>query len=162
MSKNKIYKYKKCAEAESLSHSAKQLAKGLLRLFREKPDIDPLHREMFLHQVLWKITEAETKHKHRTRFCSLAAYGLSGDKLNHDHVYPRTRMVRKLLDCHPDQVDEILDLAVGCTVTRAEHLKLNKYEEFDGWERYRKAEIRIVDVKETQLRGEIQFSPETP
>lgn len=71
-------------------------------------------------------------------------------------------MVRKLLDCHPDQVDEILDLAVGCTVTREEHLKLNEYEEFDGWERYRKAEIRIVDVKETQLRGKIQFSPETP
>lgn len=71
-------------------------------------------------------------------------------------------MVRKLLDCHPGQVDEILDLAVGCTVTRAEHLELNKCDEFDGWERYRKAGIRVVDVKGSQLRGETQFSPETP
>jgi hypothetical protein len=31
---------------------------------------------MVLDAALWKITEAESHHKHRTRFCSIAVFGI--------------------------------------------------------------------------------------
>jgi hypothetical protein len=151
-----------CFDAESRLHSAKRLTKGLLIPFRENPDIVLLHREKFLHEALWKITEAETINKHRTRYCSYTAFTLPESNLRHDHVYQRSKMVNNLLDCGPEQVDEILAKAVGCAVTLEEHYSLNKCAQYDGWDRYQKVGIKVVDVMKTQESGgKIQFHPKT-
>jgi hypothetical protein len=48
----------------------------------------------------------------------------------------------------PEAVTRILNKAVGCIVTKAEHDKLRQFErDFDGWERYRQAGIVIIDME---------------
>ena len=43
-------------------------------------------------------------------------------------------------------MDEIVSKAVACTITREEHLILNKYKNLDGWKRYREAGITVIDA----------------
>ena len=138
------YEYKLHANAEARKRSAISLVKLLLQ---KNVDILPEHREECLNIALWKITEAESAHKHRTRFCSEAALTATREDLRHDHVFQRAVMVKELISCHPDQVDEILAKAVACTITKQEHIILNKHKRFDGWDRYKNANIRVIDTK---------------
>jgi hypothetical protein len=60
-------------------------------------------------------------------------------------------MISALLKATPEQVDGILETAVGCTVTLYEHFRLHQFDEEDGWERYRRAGIAVTNT-ETGLR----------
>ena len=55
-------------------------------------------------------------------------------------------MIDALIEAAPDQIDEILTLAVGCTVTREEADRLLQFDSDYGWERYRKAGIEVLDT----------------
>lgn len=45
-----------------------------------------------------------------------------------------------------EEVDGILKDAVGCVVTRDEHTRLKAFDQEYGWERYRKAGLRVMDT----------------
>jgi hypothetical protein len=67
--------------------------------------------------------------------------------LRHDHVLQRKYMVDALLNANHEAVATILNKAIGCIVTKAEHDKLRQFANFDGWERYRQAGIVIIDME---------------
>ncbi len=102
--------------------------------------------------LLWKVSLAESS-KYRTRFQSEGARGRSGEvKLQHDHVFQRSKMIAKLMKARGRKVDVILRKAFGCTVTSKEHTRLSKFDKkYDGWERYRKARIKVIDTQ-TDMR----------
>ena len=56
-------------------------------------------------------------------------------------------MIDDLDQSGPNSVDEIVSKAVACTITREEHLILNGHNDLDGWERYRKAGITVIDAR---------------
>jgi hypothetical protein len=55
-------------------------------------------------------------------------------------------MIDALIGATPAQIDEILALAIGCTVTREEADRLLQFDSDYGWERYRKAGIEVLDT----------------
>jgi hypothetical protein len=56
-------------------------------------------------------------------------------------------MIARLEKAPPNGVDEILDKAVGCSVTLEEHDLLKSFDDEYGWERYRKAGIIVIDTQ---------------
>jgi hypothetical protein len=56
-------------------------------------------------------------------------------------------MVKALLKATPDEVEDIVGVAIGCTVTKDEHLTLNQFKSWDGWERYLRAGITVMDME---------------
>jgi hypothetical protein len=134
--------------AKERRHSAVALVKSLLR---ESPGLLLEHRREFLRLALWKITEAECpgNRKYETRFRSQAVISASSvaKKLRHDHVFQRGKMVDELLLAGPEFVEHILDKAIGCTVTEDEDDRLRAHKDTDGWDRYKKAGITVVDTK---------------
>ena len=122
-------------------------------VFENRHVLLPDHNKEFLRIVLCKITEAEPKHKKRTRYCSLEAFlNPMPENLEHEHVIPVKTMRETLLSGSIEQVDLILRTALACTVTKEEHYKkLGKVaRSISGWERYHEAHIPVVDVKATQ------------
>lgn len=131
--------------AEERRRSAVVLIKTLL----EEPGLWPKHRREFLKIALFKLTEAEGVSKYKTRLRSEAslAASFSDRDLRHDHVFQRADMVEALMQAKPGDVDEIINRAVGCTVTKNEHRLLDQFKNSDGWERYRKANIVVIDME---------------
>ena len=122
-----------------------QLVKLLLA--HKDPLILRAHLRELLTTLLWKLTEADSS-KYKTRYQSQAAIERSaGVKLRHEHVYQRAKMIDALLKAELEQMDEILGLAIGCTVTTEEHALLALFDSDYGWERYRKAGITVMDTK---------------
>jgi hypothetical protein len=56
-------------------------------------------------------------------------------------------MIALLIKARPDEVDRILQDAVGCTVTNEEHRLLKRFDGEYGWERYRKAGLTVIDTQ---------------
>jgi len=56
-------------------------------------------------------------------------------------------MASKLIKANPDSAKDILKDAIGCTVTKDEHDRLNMIKNCDGWQRYREAGIRVWDTE---------------
>ena len=141
--------------AEERKCSAIVLAKTLLQ---EVPGLLPEHRRECLSIALWKYTEAEGLSKHKTRFRSKASLAAPSD-LRHDHVFQRANMIDALMQAKPEDIEEILKNAVGCTVTKEEHTLLERFKHLDGWERYRQAGIIVIDM-ETEKPREFPASRE--
>lgn len=132
-------------QAEKRKRSAVALIKVLLA--NNKPEVLPAHIKELLSILLRKITEAEAS-KHKTRYQSQGAIGCSNeDKLRHDHVYQRSRMIDALLKAKPEDVDGILKDDIACTVTIDEHRRLAAFDHEYGWDRYRKAGLVVIDTK---------------
>lgn len=93
------------------------------------------------------MTEAEAP-KYKVRFRSAGSFR-RGAKLQHDHVYERAEMADALI-ANPLHADKILDLAIGCVVTKDEHSRLAAISRLDpglnGWERYRETGIVVLDT----------------
>src|SRR5438445_2518522 len=104
-------------ESEARKRSAATLIKDLLA--DKPPGVLPFHRRQLLTVLLWKLTLAEST-KYNTRFQSARALR-DKDKLRHDHVFQRSKMIAALEKATPDEVDDILKIAVGCTITKEEH-----------------------------------------
>jgi hypothetical protein len=137
-------------QSEARKRSAVTLIKYLLA--EKKPEVLSIHYRELLKILLWKITEAESFHKHETRFQSQQALKC-GDKakLRHDHVYQRAKMSAALEKAAPHKVDVILKKACGCTVTTKEHDRLSRFDrEYDGWDRYRRARIVVIDTQKNR------------
>jgi hypothetical protein len=133
-------------QSEARKRSAVALAKVLLPAKDDQTILRDHLREL-LHALLWKTTEAECKsknYKYETRYQSQDALKFrQKGNLRHEHVFPCAKMIDALL-AQPERAEEILETAVGCTVTIAEHLRLRSDE--DGWKRYRKAGIVVMDI----------------
>jgi hypothetical protein len=68
-------------------------------------------------------------------------------------------MIDALMQAKPEDIEEILKNAVGCTVTKEEHTLLERFKHLDGWERYRQAGIIVIDM-ETEKPREFPASRE--
>ena len=131
-------------QADERKRSAVALTKVLLET-KNDPTILLTHFRELLRILLWKLTQAESS-THKTRFQSRGALRCRNKgNLRHDHVFQCAKMIDALL-ANPERADEILGTAIGCTVTKAEHAHLHKFDDEDGWERYRKAEIVVMDT----------------
>jgi hypothetical protein len=138
--------FKPHPQADKRRRSAVTLIKYLLA--DKTPQVLPVHRRELLGILLWKVTEAECSNKHRTRFQSQGALDAKGrSKLCHEHVFQRKKMIESLEKAAPGEVDGILDIAVGCSVTVEEHDLLKLFDDEYGWERYRKARIIVIDTQ---------------
>ena len=137
--------FKPHPESEERKRSAVTLIKYLLA--ESRPEVLPAHYEELLDVLLWKITEAESP-KYKTRFQSEGASGCRDTtNLRHDHVFQRKKIITALEKAAPHKVEDILKTAFGCTVTIKEHTRLSKFaKEYDGWARYRKAGIVVIDT----------------
>jgi hypothetical protein len=127
----------------------KTSASALIKLVLEnkKPEILPEHLRELLTTLLWKLTEAESHNKYSTRYQTEGAMACRAkSKLRHEHVYQRNQMIGRLLNAKLEEVDGILENAVGCTVTIDEHSRLAKSDDEYGWERYRKAGLVVIDT----------------
>ncbi len=164
MSKNRQYCYRVYPNAEARIRSAKCLITLLRNLLLQNPEIIDEHPTDILGTAIWKLTEAETR-KYETRYCSKAVWDSRHsieDKLNHEHVFQKSLMAKELLKCADTSVEEILDKAVACVVFEKEHkTQLQMCEKFDGWERYKRAGIVVVDAKRTTDPNNPIYVPET-
>jgi hypothetical protein len=138
--------FKPHPQSEARKRSAVTLIKYLLA--EKKPEVLPTHYRQLMRLLLWKITEAESP-KHKTRFQSQGALTCRDKvELRHDHVFQRAKMIAALEKATARKVDVILKRAFGCTVTSTEHARLSKFDkEYDGWARYRKAGITVIDTQ---------------
>jgi hypothetical protein len=134
MGKSKTYEFAEHKSSQARLQSAVELIRLLLQ---PNSSILPEHRQEFLSIALWKITEAESVNKHRTRLCSQAVFEAPECECRHDHVFQRAVMVRQLLCGASTEIERILEKAIACTITKEEHSLLSAYSHLDGWERYR-------------------------
>ncbi|MCD4666814.1 hypothetical protein K8R47_03320 [archaeon] len=102
-----------------------------------------LKKELF-DILIWKITEINGKYN--TKYRSEGALGVKDVKqLHHEHVMTRKKSKEKLESAKSiEEIKKILDNLQACIVTREEHKKLDN--KIDGWERYKKAGIKVFDV----------------
>ena len=92
--------------------SAATLIKYLLA--EKNPEVLSFHLQQLLSVLLWKITEAESSHKHKTRLQSQGAKDCSDEtKLRHDHVFQRSKMIAAMEKAAPHELDDILKIAIG-------------------------------------------------
>jgi len=136
--------FKSHPKADERRRSAVAIIRVLLS--NKKPEVLPEHLRELLDTMLWKITEADGKYK--TRHQCVGALQCKNKKLlRHDHVYPKEKMIDALLNAKPENVEEILAIAVGCIVTVEEHLRLSQFDgEHYGWSRYRRAGVVVMDT----------------
>ena len=137
--------YRPHPDADERVRSAVLAIKSILPL-----DLYPPHKRELISVCLWKLTEAESRGKYNLRFQTPAALEAPRSEKQHEHVVERKSIVDALL-ASPERADEILERAVGCTVTRDEHRRLTNLgrerPDLEGWDRYRAAGIRVLDLK---------------
>lgn len=113
-----------------------------------------VYKREALDRLLWNITEIDGKY--RTRYRSEGALDIdrredrrlrpAGQRLlRHEHVYTRAWLLTQLIE-RPEDAAAILDLAIGCVVTKSEHGLLSSARDVEGWARYRVAGVRVFDL----------------
>lgn len=117
----------------------------LLLANKQLPDVLEKHIRDLLDTALWKYTEADGKYN--TRYQSVGALNCNNKgQLRHEHVYPRAVLIDALIK-RPEEIDEILPLAIGCTVTSDEHCRLTPFDKtHEGWGRYLQAKVTVIDT----------------
>ena len=142
-SKKLIKPFVRSSKSDEIIKSAKELANLVL----QNSSIIEVHRKSIISQVQWFISTADGKHKTRYRsrlIVELATNNPSSiEKINHEHVFTRKEITEQLLK-NPQKVDELLDVVIGCIVTKAEHDRMNAKS--SGWERYKNAGIEVLDM----------------
>jgi hypothetical protein len=154
-SKQEKYIFRERLDKEQRVKSAITLARLLLQ---DEQGVMERHRRELLDILIWKITEAESMNKFRTKYCSIEAYSLPDVKLEHEHVFEKEKLISELLRCDVTETETILSVAVACVVTTKEHERLKGLpKSLHGWDRYMAAKIPVVDVQETQDRKELKM-----
>ena len=143
-------------DAEARRRSASHLIKLLLQ---GDPAILPTHRAEAMSVALWKFTEANGKYK--TPYYSQEALNATKAEWIHEHVFQRAMMIKELLN-DPQNVEKILERALGCIITKREHALLEKYKHLYGWERYSQAGITLVDTGTHQTFAVPEFTAKKP
>ena len=121
--------------------------------FKGNPNYLAYQKELLTRVLLWKFSEITGKYT--TRYRSEGALHVdhgedrkrrAGERvLDHEHVYQRAQLADELL-ARPEDMEAIVARAIGCTVTKEEHRRLGQVNGVDGWERYRRADVRVFDV----------------
>lgn len=130
--------------------------KGLVAhiLAMDGPPSLAVYKRSAIDRLLWNITKVDGKY--RTRYRSEGALNVdrredrrlrpAGQRLlQHEHVYTRSWLLTQLME-RPGEAGAILDLAIGCVVTKAEHELLSGVRKLVGWARYRAAGVRVYDL----------------
>ncbi len=121
--------------------------------------------------AIWTVTEIKRDDTHKyinQRYISEGVYNkwikfshktkstnkqlISNDEgkaeLRHEHVISRKSLIKDLKKCsQKEEIALILKTAIACVVTLDEDKKL-KNDNDEGWERYKKQNIRVYDRKE--------------
>jgi hypothetical protein len=106
------------------------------------------HKDEVLSLLIWKITEAGGKYTLRYR--SRGSIENQSSKKQHEHVYPRKWLISQL-KAKPDQLDQILERAIGCLVTIQEHRAVSAVDSnLLGWDRYKAAGVDVFDTRENR------------
>ena len=71
--------------------------------------------------------------------------------MQHEHVHERQELIARLLG--GEEICTVVNDAVACMVTKAEHSLLSNSEEA-GWQRYLDAGIRVYDAKKQEWRND--------
>jgi len=104
-----------------------------------------LKKKMLVHAI-WEIAMSGGSFKGRYRSKGVLVPGVV---IQRDHIYQKAGIVKRLL-ANPEQIETILSDVAHCVVTKAEHEQLTSYSkmnpDIDGWERYRGAEIAVMDM----------------
>ena len=133
-------------KAEEIILSATTAIASILQMSQK---VLPGHKRSLISRMIWKITE--THGKYNTQFCSEGALQ-DADDLRHDHVTTRKNLIDRLMKT-PFDFESILKDAIGCTVTTDEHENLSDLaDEIIGWDRYKKAGVRVFDRVEKKFR----------
>lgn len=101
------------------------------------------HFRQAISYAVWKFTEADGKQNLRYRS---EVVHLGTDKsVRHEHVVTRLSLVDAM--SRPDvDVAKVMETATACSVTAAEHDRLNRVPpDSAGWDRYLSAGIRVWD-----------------
>ena len=122
------------------------------------PDLEeiPAYRREILGNVMWFMTCAPSG-KYTTRYRTAAVVAADTPTLRHEHVYTRKTVIEELLGLRSEDLDEVSlrsaiqetlrTKAVGCTVTRDEHLLLTRHDKTQtGWRRYEAAGVTVLDM----------------
>lgn len=138
----KIYKYILSAEGKEQIDISRGVIKAILKML-----VPPEYKKSLMHNMIWKISGANYKDK--TRYCSAEAIK-DNEKAQHDHVFTIDSIKKRFLKYinDKDEFDRTVNLIIGCSVTKTEHKKLTKlgYTKIIGWERYKKAGIKVLDM----------------
>lgn len=113
-------------------------------------DLYAAHKRELIDVCIWKITEADGKHK--VKYWSEGALSQpesAVSKPQHEHVYTRKELVSRLL-CG-ENVEIVVQDAIGCMVTEKEHEILSRSLS-SGWQRYKDVGIRVFDSKDGTWR----------
>jgi hypothetical protein len=128
--------------------SVKRAIRAILDI---RDELRPEHVRAFLNRGLSLLTVAEAKGKYRIRYWTHGALRAKLKKdLRHEHVVEKKKLVDRLLK-NPEMVDDILESAVACVVTKCEHSLLTQTShqnpQLDGWDRYKAAGLMasVVD-----------------
>ena len=131
------------ADAKARLKSAITAMRAILQL-----SILPAHKRELLSVCLWKVTEASGS-KYQTRFRSKKSLKTLRKEWQHEHVYQRRFLVDRLMK-NPRSLQSVVTTAVGCVVTKEEHIRLSaasrKNSKLDGWARYRAARVPVIDT----------------
>ena len=142
------------AEADARRRSIAQLMRVVIGI--SDPEILDEQKLQVLDTLLWKYTEADGKHN--TPFRSTGVLENPDAEVQPEHVFTRSHLKHLLLTSRPEDVDRILQDAVGCLVTVEEHDKLSVHDgKAIGWQRYDLAEVNWTD-----LRTEVAHTKDLP
>jgi len=137
--------FKKHSERDVRIQSAITAIKAILPLA-----LYPAHKKELIGICIWKMTEADGKFN--TRYRSLGSLESErGVKLQHEHVLEMKKLIADLIERGED-IESVVAKAIGCVVTRDEHSILSAVSKNEpnlhGWERYKRAGIRVFDLEE--------------
>lgn len=144
----------RAAERYEFTDANEQLRLSALAMLRQvvgMNDVLPRHHNEQISLALWKWTEAfglAPNAKYNLRFVSRGVMESAPDvPVNHEHVFPRKWLVRRLLTIDPASSDFetfLDDHGVACVVTVEEHAALGAATG-TGWMRYVAAGVDVYD-----------------
>jgi hypothetical protein len=136
-------------DVEARNASVKRAMQSLL-----DADLRPDDLRYLLDMGLWRYTEFDkNRYKFAIRYRTAAVLATEPVVIEHEHVVGRRWLLDQIAR-EPDKLDDILQLAVACIVSKPEHDLLWAVVGF-GWERYRAAGIDVIDTV-TMQRADLE------
>jgi hypothetical protein len=128
-------------EEKQVVKSAQQAVHQVLRL----GEVELKLKRVLVNALLWQITVAHGKYKTRFRSEEVINGRVALHELRHDHVFTRQGLLDRLLSepVDAERVEQILNRAIACTISKSEHDQLNPHKDSVGWKRY----IRCPTIK---------------
>ncbi len=144
--KSKVPAIKKTYSENQKSQEIIDSAVLAVKQILEMKDVLEKHKKEMLSDMIWKISEANGKWN--TRYFSEGVLDDKDAKIHHEHVITRKEIITQLLE-NPKDYKNILLNVTACIVTTDEHDLLGMQNSVSGWDRYKKAGVKVYDrIKE--------------